>query len=256
MAKKKIIIVDDEPDFCENVRSFFDMHGYECLVALNGREGLEKIEKEKPGLIILDILMPNMDGYTMLRELKKRKIKILCIILTAKEKLKDLFELEKVDRFVTKPFDLNKLKEIVDEMLENEDTVSKGKLSDTSFPTKKGKKVLLIEDEAKLADSIKNFLEIKDYTVHIAYTGEEGLKAVKTFGPDIIVSDILMPQMDGYSMIKELRKDGLEIPIIVTTAKEKMKDLFEIEGVDAFMAKPFGLNELERKIGEIIAKKL
>ena len=254
MAKKKIIIVDDEPDFAENVKSFFGMHGYECLAASNGKEGLEKIEKERPCLIILDILMPNMDGYTMLRELKKRKIKMLCIILTAKEKLKDLFELEKVDRFVTKPLDLKKLKEIVDEMLENEDMGSEKKSSQAP-DEKKGKKVLIIEDEKNLAESIKNYLEIKDYTVHIVYTGEEGLKAVKTFSPDIIVSDILMPQMDGYSMIKELRKAGVDLPIIITTAKEKMKDLFEVEGVDAFMSKPFGLNDLERKIHDILAKR-
>ncbi len=255
MANRKIIVVDDEPDFVENVRSFFELHEYECLVAFNGREGLEKIEKERPSLIILDILMPNMDGYTMLRELKKRKIKILCIILTAKEKLKDLFELEKVDRFVTKPFELKKLKEIVDEMLENSDDTPYEEKKPDKTPKKEGKKVLLIEDEARLADSIKNFLQIKNYSVHVAYTGDEGLKAVKTFKPDIIISDILMPQMDGYSMIKELRKEGLEVPIIITTAKEKMKDLFEVEGVDAFMAKPFGLNDLERKIQEIIAKR-
>ena len=87
----KIILIDDEPDFVSNVQSYFEMHGYECLAACNGQEGLDLIEKERPSLVILDILMPNMDGYTMLRELKKRKINMRCIVMTAKEKLKDLF---------------------------------------------------------------------------------------------------------------------------------------------------------------------
>jgi len=249
---RKIILIDDEPDFVQNVQSYFEMHGYQCLAACNGQEGLELIEAERPALMILDILMPNMDGYTMLRELKKRKINMMCIVMTAKEKLKDLFELEKVDRFLTKPFELQKLKEIVDHMLNPEGEV----LSQTSGVPEsdegKGKIVLVIEDEVKLADSIKKYLEIKGYTAHVAFSGEDGLESVVAAKPDLICTDIMMPGMDGYSFVKELRKKDRNTPIIVMSAKDKMKDLIEVEGINGFMQKPFDLATLEDKINQLL----
>ena len=113
-------------------------------------------------------------------------------------------------------------------------------------PTKK--KVLVIEDEQKLAESVKNFLVLKGYTVTVSTSGKEGLELVKKINPDVVVTDIIMPQMDGYSMVKEIRKERRGIPIIVMTAKDKMKELFAIEGIDAFLSKPFDLQVLEDKI--------
>ncbi|MBU1862765.1 MAG: response regulator [Candidatus Omnitrophica bacterium] len=120
--KKKIIIIDDEVKFVQNVKTYFAMHGYTCLTASTGKEGLAKIEKERPVLMILDILMPNMDGYTMLQEVRKRHIPIRCIITTGKRLMKELFEREAIDHFLEKPFMLDTLKDVVDEILEQEET--------------------------------------------------------------------------------------------------------------------------------------
>jgi DNA-binding response OmpR family regulator len=251
---KKIVLIDDEPDFVQNVQSYFEMHGYECLAACNGQEGLELIEKERPALMILDILMPNMDGYTMLRELKKRRINMMCIVMTAKEKLKDLFELEKVDRFLTKPFELHKLKEIVAEMLATTDKDSTPAVTVDPSTEGTGKTILIIEDEVKLAESIRQFLEIKGYTAHVAFSGEDGLESVLAAKPDLICTDIMMPGMDGYSLIKELRKKDRTIPIVVMSGKDKMKELIEIEGISAFLQKPFDLGSLEETLKKVLLK--
>ena len=256
---KKIILIDDETGFTKNVQSYFEMHGYKCLISSNGQEGLAKIEKEQPALMILDILMPNMDGYTMLRELKRRKINIKCIIITAKGRLKDLFELERVDRFLTKPFDLQRLKKIVDEMLGEPagETTSISDEASDEFVEDPGhddgkKRILVIEDEKRLAESLKQYLEMKGYVVSTVYSGAEGLQILETMVPDLIISDVMMPTMDGYSMIKEFRKKKKKVPIIVISGKEKIRDLVIMEGVDAFVAKPFEFDELEKKIEEIL----
>lgn len=251
---KKIILIDDEPDFVQNVQSYFEMHGYECLAACNGQEGLELIEKERPALMILDILMPNMDGYTMLRELKKRRINMMCIVMTAKEKLKDLFELEKVDRFLTKPFELHKLKEIVTQMLASADHAPSPSPDLEQSVEGKGKTVLVIEDEVKLAESIKQYLEIKGYTAHVAFSGADGLESVLAAKPDLICTDIMMPGMDGYSFVKELRKKDRTIPIVVMSGKDKMKELIEIEGISGFLQKPFDLGSLEETIKKVLVQ--
>jgi len=114
-------------------------------------------------------------------------------------------------------------------------------------------KVLIIEDDPHLSQNIKAYLELKDYEVQTADNGEEGLKMSVSFAPDLVVSDVIMPELDGYSMFKQLQQICSDTPVIIITAKEKLKDLFALEGVSAFFAKPFDMSEFEAKIAELIA---
>ncbi len=108
------------------------------------------------------------------------------------------------------------------------------------------KKVLVVDDEEKLASNLKVFLELNGYEVFVGNDGEEGLKLAKEYKPDLIISDIMMPVMDGYTMLKELKMDDdlANIPIIMLTAKDGLSDLCEIEGSAQFLVKPFDLNLL------------
>lgn len=104
---KKILIVDDEPDFITMVRMRLEANGYEVIDAPDGEAGFKKAKQEKPDLILLDIMMPKKDGYTVLRELKAEDAtkSIPVIVLTAKTGMKDLFKIEGIDDYVIKPFD-------------------------------------------------------------------------------------------------------------------------------------------------------
>jgi len=252
MAKTKILLIDDEPVFCSNFKTFMQMYDFECNIATNGKEGMEKILAERPQLIVLDILMPNMDGYTMLRELKKNNIAVPCIILTAREKLKDLFEMESVSRFVAKPIEMNDLKTIIENVLKEEKEKEMNKGAGKERGAKK--KVLVIEDDISLAENIKAYLELKEYVAKVAHDGIEGLNLCETFSPDLVLSDVMMPEMDGFSMLKQLQKIRKDIPVIILTGKNKLKDLFEVEGIQAFLTKPFNMVELEQKIKAILSK--
>ena len=107
MNKKKILIVDDEPEFVNLVRLRLEANGYEVIDASNGEEGLKKAEEERPDIILLDIMMPKKDGYTLMRELKYKEItkSIPIIALTGKPKMKDLFEIEGIKDYIVKPFE-------------------------------------------------------------------------------------------------------------------------------------------------------
>ena len=111
---------------------------------------------------------------------------------------------------------------------------------------KMGKKILIIDDEEKLVSNIKMFLELNGYQVLTAYNGKEGLEAAQNNKPDIIVSDIMMPEMDGYTMLREMKFDETlkDIPVIMLTAKEGMSEMCEIEGASEFLTKPFDMNVL------------
>ncbi|MBU1863470.1 MAG: response regulator [Candidatus Omnitrophica bacterium] len=108
------------------------------------------------------------------------------------------------------------------------------------------KTILLVEDEVKLRTNIKVFLEMNGYQTVEAGNGEEGLRAVRKSAPDLIITDIMMPKMDGYSLLRELKCDDQlkKIPVIVLTAKEGLRDLCTIEGAVEFLAKPFELNAI------------
>ena len=112
------------------------------------------------------------------------------------------------------------------------------------------KKVLVVDDEEKLRENVKVFLELNDYEVCTAPNGEEGLQSARENRPDLIIADIMMPKMDGYTMLRELKfsNDLKNIPVIMLTAKDGLSDLCEIEGSAEFIVKPF---ELEQLLGTI-----
>lgn len=104
---RTILVVDDEEQLALAIKIRLQAKGYQVLTAANGRQALELITQQPPDLIILDILMPIMDGYSCLRELNRRfgRGRIPVVVLTARDRMKDLFELEGIDDYIVKPFD-------------------------------------------------------------------------------------------------------------------------------------------------------
>lgn len=104
---KKILVVDDDPELLKLVALRLKVNGYKLITAGNGCDGLKKAELEAPDLIILDIKMAQMDGYTMLRKLKSEPStsNIPIVVLTSYDQMKDLFEMEGISDYILKPFD-------------------------------------------------------------------------------------------------------------------------------------------------------
>ncbi|MFQ5680462.1 MAG: PleD family two-component system response regulator [Candidatus Omnitrophota bacterium] len=104
---KKILVVDDDPELLKLVALRLKVNGYKLITAGNGCDGLKKAELETPDLIILDIKMAQMDGYTMLRKLKSEPStsNIPIVVLTSYDQMKDLFEMEGISDYILKPFD-------------------------------------------------------------------------------------------------------------------------------------------------------
>ena len=115
MKSKKILIVDDEPDLVETVRFPLEEEGYLVLVSYNGEDALHKARKENPDLIVLDIMLPKLDGYKVCRLLKfderYKHIPILMLTARTQEKDKNLGRETGADEYITKPFDIDELVE-------------------------------------------------------------------------------------------------------------------------------------------------
>ena len=111
-------------------------------------------------------------------------------------------------------------------------------------------KVLLVEDERMLAEILADTLSDHNFTVKQADNGAAALGVWREFQPDVIVTDIMMPQMDGYTLVKTLRKEGCTAPILYLTARSSTEDVvkgFETGGND-FLRKPFAIDELMVRI--------
>jgi DNA-binding response OmpR family regulator len=117
MNPKKILVVDDEVDLVETVRFPLEMEGYHVLVSYNGEDALNQARKENPDLILLDLMLPKLDGYKVCRLLKfdERYKHIPILMLTAKTQEKDkTLGLETgADEYITKPFEMDYLMEKV-----------------------------------------------------------------------------------------------------------------------------------------------
>ncbi len=111
---------------------------------------------------------------------------------------------------------------------------------------KKKKTILIVDDDHTTAAATKAFLEEKGYEVGHSPDGEAALSTLKTNIPDLILLDIIMPQIDGFTVARRIRYDERtkHIPIIVCSAQEGMKDLFAIEGINDYLLKPVDHEQL------------
>ena len=121
MNKKRVLIVDDEPDIVDAIKFNLELENIECLEAYDGEEAFSKAKKENPDLILLDIMLPKMNGYKIARLLKfdesYKNIPIIMLTARTQEKDIELGEETGANEYVTKPFDMNMLVALVKKYL-------------------------------------------------------------------------------------------------------------------------------------------
>ena len=112
------------------------------------------------------------------------------------------------------------------------------------------KKILIIDDDPALGLLIQSRLEAHGYDVSVASNGSEGIRKAVEVQPDLILLDVRMPHMDGWTCFHEIRKSrsGKDVPILMTTAQHKLQDMFEAEGVVGFVTKPYRAEDLIQTI--------
>ena len=117
-------------------------------------------------------------------------------------------------------------------------------------------RVLLVEDEKKLSDVIKQGFTEEGYAVDQAFNGEEGLYLAESESYDVIILDIMLPKVDGVTVCKELRKKGIATPVLMLTAKTQVED--KVAGLDAgaddYLTKPFEFIELKSRVHALIRR--
>ncbi|MGC4006695.1 MAG: response regulator [Pirellulales bacterium] len=204
---RRVLVIDDDPNVCDLMREFLENHGMVISTAHDGQTGLEMARTQKPDVITLDAMMPNMDGWTVLTLLKSdpQTQRIPVVMVTVADDRKRGVSLGVSDYF-TKPIDWPRLTRMLQDYTGGE-----------AAP-----RVLVIDDQPGTREMCRETLAGNGWIVVEASDGVSGLAQVEAANPSVILLDLLMPNMDGFEFLEELRArpDGAKIPVVVMTAKD------------------------------------
>jgi signal transduction histidine kinase/DNA-binding response OmpR family regulator len=202
-----VLVIDDDPVARELMQRFLDQQGLYMVAAASGEEGLKLAKELRPAVITLDVLMPGMDGWAVLGALKADPAlaSIPVIMATFVDDKNKGFALGATE-FLTKPINRADLARVL----------KKYRCANPPCP------VLVVEDQADLRELMRRMLEQEGWVVAEAENGRVALDRVAENRPGLIVLDLMMPEMDGFSFLEALRQRApwRSIPIVVVTAKD------------------------------------
>jgi len=251
MARKRILIIDDEPDFVKMLKARLQIEGYEVLTAEDGIKGVQIARRERPDLIILDIMMPGMDGHLVCDTLKKSSLTwtIPIIYLTARTGQADeVLAFEKgAKHYLTKPYNPDVLLEMV-----------KSAVLDNAIAGKPKGRILLVDQDLNFVDEITLSLKKEGYEVHSRATAREGLDAAKEHPPDVVLLDFLTSRQDGHQSIQRLSADKAlkDIPVFVLAPQQVVDKLDPVRhDLTKFIPKPLNFPYLLETLARTLEQK-
>jgi tubulin-specific chaperone A len=210
---KSVLIIEDDPGFLKILRNSTREHGFKCLVAGDGKTGLQFADYYKPSGIILDVNLPGINGWTVMARLKDnpetRHIPVHFI--SASDNKIDAIKMGAID-YVTKPVS----PEVIDQVFERFNKII----------SKPVKDLLIVEDNPEQAKTISSIIGSGDVNVTIASTAMEAYNQILSGKFDCMVLGITLPDMSGIELLNKIRKNEelFQLPVIVYTGRELTKE--------------------------------
>lgn len=264
----KIIIVEDDPMISEIYERKFSEAGFQTLVAAAGDQVLEMARYQNPDLILLDLMIPRMDGFEVIKNIKDgtypSNIKIIVSSnLSEREDREKAMKLG-ADGFVTKadytPSELVKeIQRMMDVFVEEKKNEARRSGLSKNNSGENPKKILLIEDEEVFVDMFGMKLKQDGFEVDFAKTGPEGLEKAKNGNYDLLIIDMILPEMNGDEIIAKLKmeENTKNIPMIPFSAslsgEDEILDRVKEYGIkDVCLKTQLIPSQLSKKVSEIL----
>jgi PAS domain S-box-containing protein len=246
--RTKILVVEGDRDLALLLRRQLELEGYHVLLAGSGEDALWLAREEQPQLITLDIMLPDLDGFAVLEQLKSHPSTgpipvVIASVLTDPD---HGYALGAVD-YVMKPFSEDELLESIQRALS---------VRDSDQP----QRLLVVDDDADIRGFLEEALSYHGYHVWTAPGGREALEMLADTEIDLILLDLRMPGLDGYEVIRRLKanESTRSIPVIAITASplDKDRDRVRVLGIGAsqYLTKPVSINALVQEIKSAIVE--
>ncbi|MBE9229789.1 PAS domain S-box protein [Phormidium sp. LEGE 05292] len=275
----RVLIIEDSLASVEQISRYVREVGMEAYVYSYGEGAIEEVLRIDPALIILDIQLPNLSGWTVLNQLKMRpRTKDIPVVVTSvmdeRSRGLSLGALE----YLVKPVTRNQLHSILKPLRspqsveaihesprqqQNESektTVAKAAQAAVTQQTKSSPLILLAEDNEASMVTISSYLKARGFLLLLAKDGEEAITLAKNDNPDLILMDIQMPKVDGLEAIRQIRADRrlVNIPIVALTALAMPSDQQKciVAGANEYVPKPVKLKTLVEKIQTLLVATL
>jgi two-component system, chemotaxis family, response regulator PixG len=260
-----IACIDDSIAVYKNLEKIITEHGYRTFGVQDPLRILPTLIKNKPDLIFLDLVMPITNGYEVCEQIRKTPslANIPIIILTGSDGLIDRVRTKFVgaNGFLGKPIEREAVIKMMDKYLDRKQsakTMGFSAKTDIKVDLNDGKRILVVDDDRSIREVVSMCLhKLKGWDVVTAASGREGLNGIKTKSPDVIILDVMMPEMDGLAFLRNLRADRTTkyIPVVLLTANRYLPDkaLLNELGVVEIVSKPFLPIDLVRQIDRALA---
>ena len=204
-----MLVIDDDEDQRALMTRFLHREGFQVRTAGDGRTGLDMARDLKPHAILLDVMMPGVDGWSVLSALKADPNlgDIPVVMVTFVEQRALAASLGATD-YVVKPVRWDRFKTVMDRFRPPEESV------------------LIVEDDADTRERLRSVLERDGWAVSEAANGQEGLARLDEVRPGVVLLDLTMPVMDGFTFLERMRArpDCAEVPVIVLTALDLTRE--------------------------------
>jgi PAS domain S-box-containing protein len=202
-----VLLIDDDLTVHDLVRRFLQKEGFNVICAQSGAEGLELARTERPSIIVLDVMMPTQDGWSVLKRIKgDPEISGIPVLMLTMVDNKEMGFSLGVDDYMLKPIERSSFVSVLRRFCLHRDA----------------NLVLIVEDDATTREMLRTSLEREHINVIEACNGAEALRILATQRPGLILLDLMMPEIDGFQFTEAVRENAewREIPIIVMTAKD------------------------------------
>ena len=231
--KLKILVVDDNEKFCQNVVDILELKGYEAVVAYNGHKALELVKQNRYDLVLMDVKMPVMNGVEAFKNIKKFTPDTPVIMMTAfavEDLIREALQ-EGAFGSLRKPLDFDELFSLL-----------------KRATSASGAMILVTDDDKNLCANVKDVLEEKGYRVSVAYNGKMAIEKAEKNNFDIMLLDMKMPRLNGletYLAIQDIRPNVVVI-IITGYLKEMNKVIQQLLQKNAYtcLEKPIDMDKL------------
>jgi DNA-binding response OmpR family regulator len=267
-GKFKVLIIEDEVTLMHLISNKLEKDGYQVMRASDGEEGFNKIKSEHPDLVLLDIIMPKMNGYEVLGRIKEEGLNVPVIIISNSGQpveIEKTQELGAVDYLIKTQFEPAEVSKKVKNYLENknenivDDFIFKPREDVTA--RKLNLNVLLVEDDPFLREICGKKLTKEGYTVYEAVDGLQAIKAFTKIKPHIVLLDIILPSIDGFQVLKRIRssedRQAAAVPVIMLSnlgQEDDVKRAMDLGANDYLIKAHFTTDEIADRIDTILKK--